>query len=741
MKRKIMTLALIVSLIMMSIGTMVDAASKVNITLAISKSTIEQGDTFTLSVILSEGNVKSYDIKVLFDPSDVECISNSESGITLGSNYVIVSKSSTSNNLSGDNVANINFRAKENASIGTTTFAIDSSSTVIERLNEGDVTGSINSNVTINIKEKYIASSNSNLSSLELDVGTLTPSFDKDITSYSVTVEYDVETINLSAKAENLKVSNVSITGNKKLVDGDNLYTIIVTAEDGSTKKYELNVIRKKDSRSSNTNLKTLKANRNNVLSSKSLTVKNNVSSVEIVAETEDEKSKISGDLGIKDLNVGKNIFKLTVTAENGDVETYEFTVTRSEADGIKTPSANASLRSLLVDGTEVTGFSSATHTYEVRVDKNKTTAVISAVKDDENAILSGIGTVSLDYGTNTFTVRVIAENGKTNNIYILNIMRGGKATATSAQSDEENVEVQTEEIKPESNNYLKSLEINQGVISPEFNKAVSAYSTVVGMDVDKINVIAMADYEKATVEVIGNTDLVEGLNNITIMVTAEDGTKRVYTISVTKTDNLELANANLQSIAIDGIELLPEFNPNVLEYTCYVEENVTLLDVVALATRSNAKVEITGNENLVPGENIINIIVTAEDGITTKTYVVKVMKAGSLDDDLKNEIPNKAQNVHQEANLSKEEKNNTGIVVAFIIATYSVGILAMCLLYMREKELSKSPVSKLSKGKDEANKDNNPDNTSSNTENNEASKNKEKTEKEDIIDEKNKKD
>lgn len=680
MKRKIMTLALIVFVIIINTIPMVNASSKVNATLDVNKSSIEQGDTFALSVKLSENNLMSYNVKILFDSSSIECISNSQAGITVGADYVVVSKNSTSDDLVGGIIANINFRAKTDAKIGLKAFTIDNSATSIKKADDNDVTGTLGQ-TSINVIEKVL-SSNNNLSSLKFDVGILTPSFDKNITSYTLVVENNVETINVDAKAEDFKFGKISIEGNKNLVEGNNLYTIIVTAEDGSSKKYSLNVIRKKDLRSSNTNLKSLKVNRNDILSSRTLTVKNNVSLVDIVAETENDNAKVSGDVGIKELVVGENTFKVTVTAENGDIKVYEFIVTRSKSENVKNLSANANLRSLLVDGVEVTGFSPTTYTYEVKVNKNKTSAVISAVKDDENATVSGIGPVELDYGVNTVMVRVIAENEKSNNIYILNLISGGKVSTSTVQTDDEE---KTEEINPESNNYLKTLEVNNGVLSPKFKKNISSYTLVVGMDVEDIDVTALPDYEKATVEVMGNTGIKEGLNNITIIVTAEDGTKRVYTINVTKTENLEVTNANLQSITINGVELLPEFNSNTLDYTCTVKEDVTSLDIVALATKDNANVEITGNDNFVSGENFVNILVTAEDGITTKTYVIKVIK----DSKTTEEVVESTNDINV-TNPSKEVKSNVDIIVTLIIATYVMGILGMFLVYKRENELNK---------------------------------------------------
>lgn len=84
--------------------------------------------------------------------------------------------------------------------------------------------------------------------------------------------------------------------------------------------------------------------------------------------------------------------------------------------------------------------------------------------------------------------------------------------------------------------------------------------------------------------------------------------------------------NKNLKSLAVDGYEITPEFSSDVTEYDLTVDENVDALTVNAVAEDENAKIEITGNDNLLIGENTIEIKVTAEDE-TVRTYKINVTK------------------------------------------------------------------------------------------------------------------
>jgi len=80
------------------------------------------------------------------------------------------------------------------------------------------------------------ASSDATLSSLTVSKGTLTPAFDANTTNYTVAVANDTTSITISATANN-SAANVSGTGTFSLNVGDNTFNVVITAEDGTTKK------------------------------------------------------------------------------------------------------------------------------------------------------------------------------------------------------------------------------------------------------------------------------------------------------------------------------------------------------------------------------------------------------------------------------------------------------------------------------------------------------------------------
>ena len=54
--------------------------------------------------------------------------------------------------------------------------------------------------------------------------------------------------------------------------------------------------------------------------------------------------------------------------------------------------------------------------------------------------------------------------------------------------------------------------------------------------------------------------------------------------------------------------------------------QSLEKLEIKAEAEDSKAKVQITGNDKLVEGDNVIKIAVTAEDG-TIRTYIITATK------------------------------------------------------------------------------------------------------------------
>lgn len=84
-------------------------------------------------------------------------------------------------------------------------------------------------------------SSNNNLSSLTIEDYNLDKEFKKEVTEYSVVVENDVKKIKINAQLDDSS-AKVEGTGEVEVKEGNNKIEIKVTAENGSTRTYTLNV-------------------------------------------------------------------------------------------------------------------------------------------------------------------------------------------------------------------------------------------------------------------------------------------------------------------------------------------------------------------------------------------------------------------------------------------------------------------------------------------------------------------
>lgn len=91
-------------------------------------------------------------------------------------------------------------------------------------------------------------------------------------------------------------------------------------------------------SKSSNANLSDLGIRPNDFrgfkpnITSYDVTVPNDVAKIEVYSKTQDDKAKVSVN-GNRNLEVGKNVFEITVRAEDGTTKVYNINVTRQEAD------------------------------------------------------------------------------------------------------------------------------------------------------------------------------------------------------------------------------------------------------------------------------------------------------------------------------------------------------------------------------------------------------------------------
>lgn len=246
------------------------------------------------------------------------------------------------------------------------------------------------------------------------------------------------------------------------------------------------------------------------------------------------------------------------------------------------------------------------------------------------------------------------------------------------------------------SNATLQVLRLEREGLTPKFDKDIYEYYLTIPNNIQALEVLAISENPKATIEVIGNTNLQEGLNEITIRVISEDKEKNNdYTIEVTKTDNLELANTNLEILAIENVLLETPFVPSETNYKAQVSNGTEKINLLAVPENEQASVEIRGKDDLKEGNNLVTVMVTAPNGFTKKKYQVEVYrrnveeekkyqeKQALQQDKLKEayeieKLSNDINQVQEQATNEQNKKyqNVIWVVLAIVIILIMVGLI-----------------------------------------------------------------
>lgn len=245
----------------------------------------------------------------------------------------------------------------------------------------------------------------------------------------------------------------------------------------------------------------------------------------------------------------------------------------------------------------------------------------------------------------------------------------------------------------PETSNCnLKTLRVDAQGLTPTFEPQIEEYYLVVPNSIQSVDVLAVSDNPNAIVDIKGNTDLKEKINDIKIQVTSADKTKsKVYTIHVSKTDNVEIANTNLEILAIENVLLNPPFEALQTNYKVEVSNETENLNIFAVPENEKATVEINGKDNLKEGNNLVTVVVKAQDKITTKTYRINVNRR-NLEEEKKYQEEKEKQKEELE-NAYKIEKTSATIdnsqeqsiknqkIPYKTIAILTIGVLIIALI------------------------------------------------------------
>lgn len=257
------------------------------------------------------------------------------------------------------------------------------------------------------------------------------------------------------------------------------------------------------------------------------------------------------------------------------------------------------------------------------------------------------------------------------------------------------------------------------------FSKNKTTYNVKVPSSVDSLSVYATTSSSKAKYSVSGNTNLKGGTNLIKVTVTAEDGTKKTYTIRVTKEvdeedvtpnkideedeneekeENQENGGIGLSSLEISGYELNQEFNTNIYNYYVVIGNvKFSSIDELKELVKSavnfeGAKTEIKVNEGSEDDEFVYEVLITVlGDEKEYATYSIRFVESAE-------DIPEANEEViypeDKEAEARLEEKNKglpfdldkekveKGILIGSIALPVLIAIVLGAIAYDKSKKL-----------------------------------------------------
>jgi len=425
-------------------------------------------------------------------------------------------------------------------------------------------------NVTVNVTEND-----------DVTLGVFSINGDDVVSGGSVELPFGTTEVDYIAEASDVEAS-VVVDVVDELATGPNTLTVTVTAANGTssaTYTVTLNVLENSDA-----TLGVFSINGNDVANGESVELPYGTSEVDYVAEATDPEANVVVAVA-DELATGPNTLTVTVTAANG-TSSATYTVTLNVLRN-----NDASLGVFSVNGTDVVNGET------VELANGVTSVAVVAEPTDPNAQAVITGATGLVTGPNELKVVVTAENGvaTTTHIVTLNVAGSQFSNDTSLST-----------FKVDGKN---------AVDNSSFNILLGRTSVVVE---------AVPTNQYATAVIAGNTKLVDGPNNLTVTVTADDGTVKIYRVTVTVAPPSSVKT--ISTISVNGTSYTSDFNAGTSFEAPY---GTTQVSVAVVPTSSVASVLVTKNTGLIVGENTINIKVTAEDE-SVANYSFKVVVAAA---------------------------------------------------------------------------------------------------------------
>ena len=327
--------------------------------------------------------------------------------------------------------------------------------------------------------------------------------------------------------------------------------------------------------------------------------------------------------------------YNFSVTATNGALLTSSASLSSADVTPAGTPDAPTSVTATAGNGQASVQWLAPT--------SNGGSAITNYIV--EYSSNNGLSWTSAAHPVSTNTSLAVTglANGTTYIFRITAVNAVGSSTPSVSSSS----------VMPKStDSTLSQLVSSSGTLSPTFAGGTLAYSISVGNSVTSITLTPTLSESHGSIQVNGTSvtsgqassalSLSVGSNVVLVEVTAQDGFSTTsYTVTVTRAGS---AVATLSGLTTSGGSISPGFTSNTSSYTVSVSNGTTSISITPTVTSPNATVTVNGVSatsgssfgpiNLSVGQNVITVVVTAQDG-STFSYTVTVTRGSSADSSL----------------------------------------------------------------------------------------------------------
>lgn len=488
------------------------------------------------------------------------------------------------------------------------------------------------------------------LASLTVTPGTLQPSFSAATTQYQVDLANNVPSVTVAAQPA-VAGDRVTINGEattSRQIDlgaaGTTTPVNIVVSESGTNSR-TYTVLITKAGLTGNNSLRSLSISPGplepgfnaNTLSYE-VSVASNVTGIRMTPALEDPAATMtvngqavtSGQaqtIPLRDPGLS-TILTIVVTAQNGTPKTYTVVVSRAALGG------NNDLHSLTVSpGSLTPAFNRTRPNYTVNVGGRVESVTVAATKADSNATMTINGQPA-----NSGQARSISlgPNGTPTEIHIL---------VTAQNGSQKTYFITVNRAALSSDNNLEALNVTPGTLEPEFSAGTQNYSVDVPFNVAEVAISAaksdptavisgdLPNQGQATIPLGG-----PGTSKaVRITVTAPNGDSKTYAVAVNRL--APSTDSNLSNLTVSAGSLIPNFTPGTQNYRVDVSSANDTVTIRATKSDPNAVMSASGSVIAAAGIPVgqvtsplglgtstpVAITVTAQDGISRKTYTINV--------------------------------------------------------------------------------------------------------------------